>query len=431
MKRKTTTILTLAMLLMCIVTGHTLRAEGVSGNVFLSDPGTLPDDKQLGTDLTTAWGKICTPDTKVEPGKAVKYSFVAYNDITSNWFGPYTMLRKEDGTEYAVLRTDNYGWGTGYKESTNLTLESNWDWETFKADINEATFTVYAYNKGNNLADVYMHITTKEGAKHFQYYKNIIVDSNDLYVSMTAEKSYLIFNDISSETSYPTKIIKGNIPDNNQLATDTNTDYGSVTTPETKLEAGQAAQYSFTVKSLAELNWQSALYIIKEEGDATFADYIIGRNDNFLFGPGGNIEDKYNSVTRQSNWIWDNNEFLNDLDDAKITATIINMGNNTAEIHISYIGGKTGKSHYQEFRNIPFEGDYFYTMLSCEKSYLIFDKTEEDNATAITTPESNIEVVSTKYYNLLGTAIDEGYKGIVLKVEQLSNGTTRTTKCIK
>lgn len=109
MKRKTTTILTLAMLLMCIVTGHTLRAEGVSGNVFLSDPGTLPDDKQLGTDLKTAWENVNTPDTKVEPGKAVKYSFVAYNDMTSNWFGPYTMLRKEDETEYAVLRTDHYG----------------------------------------------------------------------------------------------------------------------------------------------------------------------------------------------------------------------------------------------------------------------------------------------------------------------------------
>lgn len=426
MIKKTTRFIALLISLIA-VSSHclSLQAEGVSGYVFVSIPGDIPETGQLGTDVSTGFQELYTPYTKVEPGKAVKYQFKAITSGIQTYDCPIYALANAEKTNITFCRNDNWGWGPGYDDNFNLVRESNWNWGTYLSDINEAQHEVYIYNRGNNLADVYLHVTTTSGTKYFQYFKNIVVDSDDLYAAITCDKSYLIFDDITSAQSFPTEIINGVVPDTYQLAKDTTTIYGSVTTPETKLTAGQAVQYTFSVKSLSMANWQSALYIIKEEGDREFKDYIIGRNDHYIFGdiPAGS------AITLQSNWNWD--EFIKDLNDAKITATIMNLGNNTAEIHISYIGGSTGNIHYQEFRNIPFKGDYFYTMLSCEKSYLIFDKPEDGSQTAITNPEEAADVVNTQYFNLLGVAVDKDYKGIVIKVEKLSDGTNRITKSLK
>ncbi|MDE6378006.1 MAG: pectin esterase, partial [Duncaniella sp.] len=41
------------------------------------------------------------------------------------------------------------------------------------------------------------------------------------------------------------------------------------------------------------------------------------------------------------------------------------------------------------------------------------------------------EVISTRYYNLLGTPVDPSYQGIAIKVDTLSDGTTHTTKLLR
>ena len=41
---------------------------------------------------------------------------------------------------------------------------------------------------------------------------------------------------------------------------------------------------------------------------------------------------------------------------------------------------------------------------------------------------SNAAVVSTRYYNAQGIRVDKSFRGTVLRVETLADGTTRTTK---
>lgn len=53
---------------------------------------------------------------------------------------------------------------------------------------------------------------------------------------------------------------------------------------------------------------------------------------------------------------------------------------------------------------------------------------EAEAPNAIDSFASDAEVVKTEYFNILGAAVTDGYKGMVLKVEYLSNGSKRTTK---
>lgn len=159
----------------------------------IATAGTLPEGNQLGTDVSTAWWSVFTPDTKVEVNKAVKYEFIVNSAAGENWHSSAYILRNTALAEYGVCRTDNHGWGTGYENNVKLVKECNWNWDTFKSDINGANFTLYVLNSGDNTADIYIKCVTSTGAVYFQNYKNFIVDSSDLNVSITCEASYLVF----------------------------------------------------------------------------------------------------------------------------------------------------------------------------------------------------------------------------------------------
>lgn len=120
-----------------------------------------------------------TADAKVEAGAVVSSKFTV-NSKTSDNFAqlPCVVLRSENGDgvgiEYAVVRGDNFGWGTSYE---GCELSSDWNWGEFTSWTNGATCTVSVINWGNGTAEVRYDLE-KDGTTHFQYYKNIAVDGN-------------------------------------------------------------------------------------------------------------------------------------------------------------------------------------------------------------------------------------------------------------
>lgn len=96
----------------------------------------------------TAWSNLMT----IEKGKVLHMEFVNHGSKVNNWNNwilfitnnkPY-IADKETRTasgysEYFVLRCDNYGWGTDY---TPNRLSSNYNWVTFKDDMDGATVTM-------------------------------------------------------------------------------------------------------------------------------------------------------------------------------------------------------------------------------------------------------------------------------------------------
>ena len=116
----------------------------------------------------------------------------------SNWNTPNVVLQTtaeghgaevEGYAEYAVVRTDNFGWGAGYDGNANLVLESDWAWDTFVADTNGATYTITVTNNGDT-ADVCYKMVSAAGVEHFQNYKGIIT-GGDLYFCFVTDGSCL------------------------------------------------------------------------------------------------------------------------------------------------------------------------------------------------------------------------------------------------
>lgn len=132
------------------------------------------------------WQDMGRPsDAKVAAGSVVSSKFTVNSNTTSNYAQlPCVVLRSEDGagTEYAVVRGDNYGWKGAVNTFEALAtlgweLSSDWNWEEFCSWTNGATCTVSVINWDNGTAEVRYDLE-KDGTTHFQYYKNIAVDAD-------------------------------------------------------------------------------------------------------------------------------------------------------------------------------------------------------------------------------------------------------------
>lgn len=98
-----------------------------------------------------------------------------------------------DYKEYGVVRSDNYGWlgadNTGTEGALPWTLENNWDWNNFAANLQGATVKVTVTNNGTT-ADVVCDVTTVDGATFYQKYLGIVVDG-DVHFCFTVDNSCL------------------------------------------------------------------------------------------------------------------------------------------------------------------------------------------------------------------------------------------------
>lgn len=124
------------------------------------------------------WQDMGRPsDAKVAAGSVVSSKFTVNSATTINWCQlPCVVLRSENGagTEYVVVRGDNFGWGGSYE---GCELSSDWNFDEFCSWTNGATCTVSVINWGNGTAEVRYDLE-KGGTTHFQYYKNIAVNAD-------------------------------------------------------------------------------------------------------------------------------------------------------------------------------------------------------------------------------------------------------------
>lgn len=142
-------------------------------------------------DFTNGWWTTFTPeDTVIPAGESCVYEMDLYSDNLENYHSPCTILRKADVTvEYVVTRMDHFGWGGGYEPCTK---ESNWNWDTFKANLDGSHVTITITNNGDDTADIRYSVIYPNGEEHFQNYLGIPVDSSDLQCALVTEESYLV-----------------------------------------------------------------------------------------------------------------------------------------------------------------------------------------------------------------------------------------------
>jgi len=164
---------------------------GATKTVTTTCPLTLVKGmSQVGaTDFSTAWWTAFSADYPIASGSSKTITMYCYSDNLANWHSPCTILRKADKTENAVVRMDNFGWGSGYGTAT---ATSDWDWAKFTSSISGSKVVITVTNNGNNTADILYTVTYASGETHFQKYAGVTVDSSDLNCALVTEVSYLV-----------------------------------------------------------------------------------------------------------------------------------------------------------------------------------------------------------------------------------------------
>lgn len=164
---------------------------GATKTVTTNCPVTLVKGvSQVGaTDFSSAWWSAFSSDYAVASGSSKKITMYCYSNNINNWNSPCTILRKADLTEYAVVRMDNFGWGTGYSTAV---LTNDWNWDIFTQNINSSKVEITVTNNGDNTANILYNVTYANGEIHFQKYEGVTVDSSDLSCALVTEGSYLV-----------------------------------------------------------------------------------------------------------------------------------------------------------------------------------------------------------------------------------------------
>ena len=149
------------------------------------------------TDCSTGWWSAFSDVVAVPAGETVTVNFKNYSSQLNNWNNFVVILQNvaaghsatDDANykEYAVVRADNFGWGAGYDNIATPTCD--WNWETFKSDIDRADVALAITNNGET-ADIVATVTTAAGTVYTQSYTGIAVDG-DLYYCLSTEGGFL------------------------------------------------------------------------------------------------------------------------------------------------------------------------------------------------------------------------------------------------
>ena len=181
---------------------HVVRVETANGktaeipitvSASAVTPAT-PTPKVLGeTNNSSAWWSAHTGNLDVPIGQTRKVVFTNYSSKANNWNNFVIVLRTQNNTEYAVLRADNFGWGSGYGSCVHGGTQG--DWAPWLASMDGAKVTVYITNINNGTADVQIVMRGTDGKTYTQHYLGIdSINPNDLYFAFTIDSCHLVFD---------------------------------------------------------------------------------------------------------------------------------------------------------------------------------------------------------------------------------------------
>lgn len=141
-------------------------------NVTVSEATVVKNTSgQLGnTDNSTLWfnPETYSDNFNIPSGQTKCISFTNYSNLAGNRNNFLVVLRKNNGTHYAVVRADNFGWGDGYDACVHNGTQG--DWSTWLAGMNGSKVTVYVTNCGNGTADIQAVMIGTTSTISTQYY---------------------------------------------------------------------------------------------------------------------------------------------------------------------------------------------------------------------------------------------------------------------
>lgn len=236
------------------------------------------------------WASHLDQDIKVPSNKIYTVGFTNYSSGANNYNNYYVVLRSADKTkEYAVLRSDDYGWSTNYDNGYTNCTHSNTgsaDWATWLAAMNGAHVTVAVTNNGDNTADVVATVEGTDGKTYVQNYSGIGVESGDLYLDFTTDGCHYVFDKAEVDVAdavdqQPSSMELINVPEevdkNSTLAEATAGIKGKVTYSGGTVKEVAASDLSFMLVPGTGLNADGKLDQVGEY-------YVVATLNKTMFG---------------------------------------------------------------------------------------------------------------------------------------------------
>lgn len=236
------------------------------------------------------WASHLDQDIKVPSNKIYTVGFTNYSSGANNYNNYYVVLRSADKTkEYAVLRSDDYGWSTNYDNGYTNCTHSNTgsaDWTSWLTAMNGAHVTVAVTNNGDNTADVVATVEGTDGKTYVQNYSGIGVESGDLYLDFTTDGCHYVFDKAEVDVAdavdqQPSSMELINVPEevdkNSTLAEATAGIKGKVTYSGGTVKEVAASDLSFMLVPGTGLNADGKLDQVGEY-------YVVATLNKTMFG---------------------------------------------------------------------------------------------------------------------------------------------------
>ena len=163
---------------------------------FTVDGSHIVFDNELGApDCSTPWWTDFTQNVQVRAHQVCTVNFTNYTSGANNWNNFVVILNKEDLTEYAVVRADNYGWGNGYDACTHTGgFGSDEEWAAWRSVMDGAKCTVQIVNNGDGTAYIKCVMHGTDGVDYLQDYIGInTIDPDNFFFRFTVDGSHIVF----------------------------------------------------------------------------------------------------------------------------------------------------------------------------------------------------------------------------------------------
>ena len=294
------------------------------------------------TDNSTAFWGAHSDNIKVAAGETFVSSFTNYTNGQNNWNNFCVVLCRADNSEYAVVRADNYGWGTGYDACTLSGGQQ--DWGAWLKAMNGAKVKVAVTNNGNGTADVQMVMVGNDGKTYTQSYTGInTIDAGDFYFRFTVDGSHIEFDDVIGNE-------------------DNSSAFWGAHSQMLRVPKGQTVTQRFKNFTNLQNNWNNFCVVLTREDNT---EYAVVRADNYGWG------DSYAACTPsggQSDWA----AWLKAMDEAICTVSVTNNGS-SADVKC-VMKGNDGKTYKQDYIGIsPIIGDDLFFRFTIDGSHLVFE----------------------------------------------------------
>ena len=295
------------------------------------------------TDNSSPWWSAHSENIKVGPNETFVTTFTNYTSGANNWNNFCVVLCNSDGsTEYAVVRADNYGWGSGYDACTPSGGQA--DWVAWLKAMDGAKVTTYVTNNGNGTADVKAVMVGNDGQTYTQSYTGInTVDPDNFYFNFTIDNSHIEFDEVIGEE-------------------DNSTPWWTAHSQMIQVPVGKTYTTRFKNFTSGANNWNNFVVVLTREDNS---EYAVVRADNYGWG------DSYAACTPsggQSDWA----QWLAAMDEAMVTVSVTNNGG-SADVKCTMVGND-GNTYYQNYNGIsPTDGDNLYFRFTVDGSHLVFE----------------------------------------------------------